>query len=101
MRQGVYKKSEATSDFVSHAAPLTRDRDPEILEVFSRGQNPQHWHMARRSRVQPNESGGGREPAEVYMQVFRKETSLADVDNVMTGVARSWKAVVQDVDEFL
>jgi hypothetical protein len=57
--------------------------------------------MARRSRIQPNESGGGREPAEVYMQVFRKETSLADVDNVMTGVAKDWKAAVQDIDGFL
>lgn len=75
-------------------------RDPEIWEVFSRGQNPQHWYMARRTFIQTGDGqigGGVGEPAEVYMQVFRKETSLADVDNVMTGVVKSWKAVVEDV----
>lgn len=43
--------------------------------------------------------GGGKgEPAEVYMEVFRKETSLADVDNVMTGIVRNWKGISEDVD---
>ncbi|EKM81708.1 hypothetical protein AGABI1DRAFT_35666 [Agaricus bisporus var. burnettii JB137-S8] len=95
------KRFESKSGSLYEAKGL-QEKDPDILEVFSRGQNPQHWHMARRSRVQPpNESSGAREPAEVYMQVFRKETSLADVDNVMTGVAKNWKAVVQDMDGFL
>lgn len=75
-------------------------RDPEISEVFSRGQNPQHWHMARRTHITPDNGSAGAtgEPAEVYMEVFRKEASLADVDNVMAGVVKSWKGIIEDVD---
>lgn len=31
------------------------------------------------------------------MEVFRKETSLADVDNVMTGAVKNWKGISEDV----
>jgi len=75
--------------------------DPEILEVFSRGQNPQYWHMARRTRpaahgANTTDSGEGDgvvsgEPLEMYMEVFRKEASLSDVDNVMVGAVKTWK----------
>lgn len=57
----------------------------DVQEVFSRGQNPQHWHIARsvaQTRDRPGMIG------ELYMQVFRKETSLTDVDNVAASVIR-------------
>jgi len=28
---------------------------------------------------------------EMYMEVFRKEASLSDVDNVMVGAVKTWK----------
>jgi hypothetical protein len=52
--------------------------------VFSRGQNPQHWHVARRGL--PTDQGTA--DGEVYLEVFRKETSLTDVDNALAGVIR-------------
>jgi len=58
--------------------------DPGITEVFSRGQNPQHWHVAKRG-LASNDGGSG---GEVYLEVFRKETSLTDVDNVLAGIVR-------------
>ncbi|KAK2463566.1 hypothetical protein APHAL10511_004317 [Amanita phalloides] len=61
------------------------DLDCETSEVFSRGQNPQHWHVAKRDiGVTSDGTVGG----EVYLEVFRKESSLADVDNVLAGVVR-------------
>lgn len=60
--------------------------DPEISEVFSRGQNPQHWHIARRGLGMSDD--GVVKDGEVYMEVFRKEASLSDVDNVLAGVVR-------------
>ena len=57
--------------------------------MFSRGQNPQHWHIAKRGL------GGSKPPLditsahdEVFMEVFRKETSLTDVDNVLIGAVK-------------
>jgi hypothetical protein len=99
--------------FFTHSIlSYTHYRDPDILEVFSRGQNPQHWHVARRAHPSHNAqhtptsggSGGGSvagglgEPTEMYMEVFRKETSLADVDNVMAGAVKNWKGIFEDVD---
>ncbi|KAF9460520.1 hypothetical protein BDZ94DRAFT_1265778 [Collybia nuda] len=60
--------------------------DPEILEVFSRGQNPQHWHIARRGLGYKED--GTLIDGEVFLEVFRKEASLSDVDNVLAGVVR-------------
>ena len=70
------------SDFTS--------RDHDVCEVFSRGQNPQHWHIAKRGlgSSSPTDAGGGGSENAVYMEVFRKETSLTDVDNVLAGVVR-------------
>jgi hypothetical protein len=65
------------------------DSDPGIHEVFSRGLNPQHWHIAKRGLGGSNSALGftGCDEA-VFMEVFRKETSLADVDNVLTGIVK-------------
>ncbi|KAJ7711443.1 hypothetical protein B0H16DRAFT_1816894 [Mycena metata] len=71
------------------ARQLLRSSDPAISEVFSRGQNPQHWHVARRLPVDTNGRQQERErEEEVYMEVFRKEASLTDVDNALAGVVR-------------
>ncbi len=57
-----------------------------MSEVFSRGQNPQHWHISR--------SGLGTSPSgeqlhgEVYLEVARKESTLTDVDNELAGVVK-------------
>lgn len=61
-------------------------RDTSILEVFSRGQNPQHWHVTRRG-LGVDKSGSSVD-GEVYMEVSRKESSLTDVDNVLASVVR-------------
>ncbi|KAG6840668.1 hypothetical protein C0991_005216 [Blastosporella zonata] len=63
--------------------------DPDISEVFSRGLNPQHWHIARRGlSASAIDEHGTQGKEEVYMQIFRKEASLSDVDNVLAGVVR-------------
>lgn len=54
------------------------ENDLDVKEVFSRGQNPQHWHVGRKFG-----SNG-----EVYMEVFNKESSLTDVDNGLAGLVR-------------
>ncbi|KJA28021.1 hypothetical protein HYPSUDRAFT_34294 [Hypholoma sublateritium FD-334 SS-4] len=88
--------SHSSPSFTSNSAHLFNakailDKDSEILEVFSRGQNPQYWHIAKRglgkSTVEKQASGPSSD-GEVFMEVFRKETSLTDVDNVLTGVVK-------------
>ena len=63
---------------------MTRPRESAIMEVFSRGLNPQYWHVARRG-TEHTEDGKG----EVYLEVSRKEASLSDVDNVLQRLYRS------------
>ncbi len=58
----------------------------DVLEVFSRGQNPQHWHIAKRGLGAT--SDGRPVDGEVFMEVARKETTLTDVDNELAGVVR-------------
>ncbi|TDL23594.1 hypothetical protein BD410DRAFT_786836, partial [Rickenella mellea] len=58
------------------------DIDSDVSEVFSRGQNPQDWHLAKKGLGSSNETGT------VYMQIARKEASLTDVDNELSGVLR-------------
>ncbi len=58
----------------------------DVLEVFSRGQNPQHWHIAKRGLGAT--SDGRPLEGEVFMEVARKETTLTDVDNELAGVVR-------------
>lgn len=77
----------STSSHLFNAKAIL-DRDSEITEVFSRGQNPQHWHIGKRGLgVSPENEGDCSEEA-VFMEVFRKEASLTDVDNVLTGLVK-------------
>ncbi|KAJ7464604.1 hypothetical protein FB451DRAFT_1139020 [Mycena latifolia] len=76
---------ESRSGHLYNARQLLSESEPEISEVFSRGQNPQHWHIARRGL---GTEGSGVPDEEVYMEVFRKEASLTDVDNALAGVIR-------------
>ncbi|KAF9245253.1 hypothetical protein BU15DRAFT_85596 [Melanogaster broomeanus] len=62
------------------------EREPSIVEVFSRGLHPQHWHVASRVAIDHAEDGKG----EVYLQVSRKEATLSDVDNVLHGLYKSY-----------
>ncbi|KAK0189008.1 hypothetical protein F5146DRAFT_1057555 [Armillaria mellea] len=62
------------------------ESDPDVQEIFSRGVNPQHWHIAQRAL---NRDADG----DVYLEVSRKETSLSDVDNVLAGVVRRYSSV--------
>jgi hypothetical protein len=62
--------------------------DASISEIFSRGQNPQHWHIARRGLG--IDQTGTSVDGEVYMEVSRKESSLTDVDNVLAAVVRRY-----------
>jgi len=62
------------------------DTDPEVLELFSRGQNPQDWHLAKRGLGM--DENGSAVDGNVYMQIGRKEATLSDVDNELAGVIR-------------
>jgi hypothetical protein len=71
----------ASPDFVAKSDNLYNgkqllEQELHINEVFSRGQQPQHWHVSKRD----NTSG---EEREVFLEVARKETSLSDVDNIL------------------
>ncbi|TBU44016.1 hypothetical protein BD309DRAFT_893366 [Dichomitus squalens] len=58
----------------------------DIHEVFSRGQNPQHWHIGKRGLGTTTD--GRQLDGEVYLEVARKETTLTDVDNELAGLIR-------------
>ncbi|EPQ56355.1 hypothetical protein GLOTRDRAFT_138110 [Gloeophyllum trabeum ATCC 11539] len=61
-------------------------RESDVLEIFSRGQQPQHWHISKRGLGADKE--GNPVGDSVFMEVLRKEDSLIDVDNELAGVAR-------------
>ncbi|KAH6915963.1 hypothetical protein BKA70DRAFT_1254338 [Coprinopsis sp. MPI-PUGE-AT-0042] len=67
-------------------------RDPAIFEVFSRGQNPQHWHISKRGLStagdSADEDANSAAKGEMFLEVFRKEASLPDVDNVLASILR-------------
>ncbi|PFH51823.1 hypothetical protein AMATHDRAFT_46799 [Amanita thiersii Skay4041] len=88
VREGLTLSDPVFSSQSSHLydAKTLLDFDYEIAEVFSRGQNPQHWHVGRRGIDSNGEIG--QDTDEVYLEVFRKESSLADVDNVLVGIVR-------------
>ena len=67
-----------------HSDPILRDHD--IYEVFSRGQNPQHWYVAKR-RVEITEQF---DQGQVYMEIARKESTLTDADNEVAAVVREF-----------
>jgi hypothetical protein len=62
--------------------------NPRLCEVFSRGQNPQHWHVAKRGLGGIGSSNNTASNDEVFMEVFRKEASLTDADNVLLGFVK-------------
>ncbi|EIM86915.1 uncharacterized protein STEHIDRAFT_168790 [Stereum hirsutum FP-91666 SS1] len=70
---------------------------PNVLEVFSRTQGAQHWQIAKResnislvteASVNPAMDGSSGGDAVMYMEISRKETSLADVENELAEVVR-------------
>jgi len=67
-------------------AMATLSSNSDITEVFSRGQNPQHWHIGKRGPKQVVGDDNGDEA--IFLEVFRKETSLTDVDNVLAGIVK-------------
>ena len=62
------------------------DSELHIVEVFSRGLNPQHWHVAKRELV-PDDDGNSVHGS-IYLEVARKESSLNDVDNELGSILR-------------
>ncbi|KAJ8518334.1 hypothetical protein ONZ45_g4607 [Pleurotus djamor] len=59
----------------------------DVSEVFSRGQNPQHWHVGRRGFPGVFDATASNGET-VYLEVFRKEASLTDVDNSLVGIVK-------------
>jgi hypothetical protein len=80
---------------------ISLSSDPDILEIFSRGQNPQHWHVAK-NRI-GHEKNGSPIEGDVYLEIGRKEASLTDVDNVLAGIVRRYFGPEkhEDVSEML
>lgn len=81
----------SSSEFTSKSEHLFNGRERlqsqfDIQEVFSRSQNPQHWHIAKRGLGVDQD--GNVVDGEVFMEVARKESTLADVDNELTGAVR-------------
>src|SRR5258708_54616 len=71
-------------------------RNPKLYDVFSRGQDPQHWHVAKRGLGGIGSSlNNSASDNEVFMEVFRKEASLTDADNVLLGAVK--KSGILDV----
>lgn len=82
--------------FRSKLANIRVDSDQDIVEVFSRDSNPQHWHIARKGNIV--ESDGRATQSAIYYHSARKESSLADVDNEVAGVMRKFmKSPVKSV----
>lgn len=74
--------------FIPRLADSRIDSDQDIVEVFSRDSNPQHWHIARRGN--PSGSDGRTAQSTIYYHSARKESSLADVDNEIAAVVRKF-----------
>ncbi|THH05053.1 hypothetical protein EW145_g5077 [Phellinidium pouzarii] len=66
-----------------HEGKRVLELDQDILEIYSRGQSPQDWHLVKRGV-----STGAVVHGDVYMEIRRKEASLVDVDNEVAGVIR-------------
>ncbi|KAL5536785.1 hypothetical protein ACEPAF_608 [Sanghuangporus sanghuang] len=64
-----------------HEGNRALDLNSDLQEVYSRGQNPQDWHLVKRGLV-------GNVKGNVFMEIGRKEASLVDVDNEVLGVLR-------------
>lgn len=81
------------SEHLYNAQQLLRSNG-DIAEVFSRGQNPQHWHVAKRGLAQGGEDDMS--DAEAYMEVSRKESTLTDVDNELAAIVRRCYASIRE-----
>ncbi|THH21504.1 hypothetical protein EW146_g64 [Bondarzewia mesenterica] len=81
----------SSPDFASRSEHLYQGQEligsPEVLEVFSRTQGAQHWHIARREAESETMQ---------FMEVYRKETSLIDVDNELAEVVRQCRGDLHD-----
>jgi len=62
------------------------DKDSDVSEIFSRGQNPQHWHVIRRGLGVDDR--GRTLDGDVFLEISRKEASLTDVDNVLVSIVK-------------
>ncbi|THV05574.1 hypothetical protein K435DRAFT_773740 [Dendrothele bispora CBS 962.96] len=82
------------STHLFNAQQLLGNSRLDIQEVFTKGMSPQHWHVGRKMDMVGNNSNevNGSRSGEVFMEVFRKEASLTDVDNGLTGVVRRLNA---------
>ncbi|KAF8513472.1 hypothetical protein JB92DRAFT_3116387 [Gautieria morchelliformis] len=78
--------SSTSSLFFESQQTLARDSD--VLEIFSRSTNPQHWFVAKRGLG--FNSAGDRIPGEAYLQTNNKEASLVEADNELVGAVRRW-----------
>lgn len=74
--------------FHSNSADAWIRSDQDIVEVFSRDSNPQHWHIAREGKNLDSE--GRATENTVYYHSASKESSLADVDNGVAAVVRKF-----------
>ncbi|KAL5492528.1 hypothetical protein ACEPAI_3975 [Sanghuangporus weigelae] len=64
-----------------HEGKKALELNSDFQEVYSRGQNPQDWHLVKRG-LDGNVKGN------VFMEIGRKEASLVDVDSEILGVLR-------------
>jgi len=78
---------KSTSEYLYGGQQLL-ESDQDIVEVFSRDSNPQHWHTSRRWNVL--DSDGRTTQNTIYYHSARKESSLADVDNEIAAVVRKF-----------
>ncbi|KIJ20851.1 hypothetical protein PAXINDRAFT_6632 [Paxillus involutus ATCC 200175] len=88
MKSGDYVKASPESTLNQdhlYEARAVLERELAVVEVFSRGLHPQHWHIASRP-IDHAEDG----QEEAYLQVSRKEATLSDVDNVLRGLYKSY-----------
>ena len=87
-QQLLERSAHALRLFYPQLADSRIDSDQDIVEVFSRDSNPQHWHIARRGN--PLGSDGRTAQSTIYYHSARKESSLADVDNEIAAVVRKF-----------
>lgn len=74
--------------FHSKSADAWIRSDQDIVEVFSRDSNPQHWHIARQAKALDSEGRASQNT--IYYHCASKESSLADVDNEVAAVVRKF-----------
>ena len=87
MREGVHSRCTFDPLHLSscNMTILTsRFRDADTLEIYSRGQNPQDWHLVKRGEPVV----GSHNVGDVYMEIGRKEASLTDVDYELSALVR-------------